>query len=135
VDVSNSQVQIVGIRGWLIFPAIGIIVGFIQNTINIINHASFIESHTADEALHLIPSLIIQMVLLVWLVVIAAQFFKKKRVLPYNIVRFLIGRSVAYLLLFILGNEVYSFIAIVIAAIFWIPYFKFSKRVKATFVN
>jgi hypothetical protein len=146
-DMMNESARIVGIGGWLILPAIGLVISPVLGVIGLAVSLATLKARYAEYS---IPSLIVNAALVVWLCVISVQFFKKKRSLPRNIIQFMIWRSVASLLLFMLGilvvgstDELFllrllranNFIAQGIAAAIWIPYFMLSKRVRATFVN
>ncbi len=146
IDISSYQ-HLSGIGGWLILPAIGLV---LSPFLGIIGLLISLSSFDVNYAAYSMPSLIVNAALLVWLCVLAVQFFKKKRTLPNNFIRFMISRTVASLILFIWGililgstDELFlisllranNFIAQGIAAAIWIPYFKLSKRVMLTFIN
>lgn len=143
--------KLVGISGWLILPAIGFVLSLIITPINLIVQAVQTES---DSAAYFIPSILVRTGLYIWLWTIAISFFKKRSTAPRSIIKFMVVRICALLLLFGLGFAVFSsdpslgnelviicmlrsnnFIFQGIAAAIWIPYFKVSKRVKATFVK
>ena len=89
--------------------------------------------------------LLVELGLLVFLIYAATRFFGKKRNAPSTIIALLITSLVSSGLLLVIelgaGAEEFAIengkqlARSVIGAVIWIPYFRVSKRVKATFVN
>lgn len=147
------QQLLIGIRGWLILPAIGLTVGLVSSLIRVIaEFASFERMMDKDYWGYVIPALLITIGLFIYLCVAVLRFFKKRKNAPKTVIRFIIARLVASVALFIIWGLVSEwegygckeelltpmFVLIIvqgIAAGIWIPYFKLSKRVKATFIN
>lgn len=138
---------LVGIRGWLLLPAIGLVLSLIIAPIGLI--ASFAQM-TDDYAAYTVPAILVNAGLYVYLWVAAVRFFKKRSEAPQTMIHFLVARIIASVALFVLGLAVLgaddalkivvllranNFVAQGIAAAIWIPYFKVSKRVKVTFVE
>ncbi|MEW9677641.1 DUF2569 family protein [Lentibacillus sp. L22] len=113
------------VAGWLVLPAIGIILSFINTlaiilTVNLANY----------------PFLyIVNVIYLILYLIIIYAWLKRKRILP-KLMMVLYGISIIFSTLFIIGagpvnNEWMS----VIASAIWIGYFLKSQRVKQTFVH
>lgn len=144
--------DLVGIRGWLILPAIGLVLSLIVGPIGLIAGLASMDSRYIA---YYAPALLVNVGFYVWLWVAAVQFFKKRSTAPQTLIHFMATRIVASVILFILGLAVVgrgwddpyfplvavsllkanNFIAHGLAAAIWIPYFNVSKRVKATFVS
>lgn len=136
----------VGIRGWLTLVAIGFILGPILSVLSFVAVAKEIyELSTPTHAgLYLLDALL-HLGVLAFLFYAAALFFGKKSDAPLAIIALIVVSLIttAILLIIELGSGAKEFAAetakqfargIIVAAI-WIPYFKMSKRVKATFVK
>lgn len=114
------------VAGWLVLPAIGIILSFINTlaiilTVNLANY----------------PFLyIVNVIYLILYLIIIYAWLKRKRILP-KLMMGLYGISIIFSILFIIGagpvnnNEWMS----IIASAIWIGYFLKSQRVKQTFVH
>jgi hypothetical protein len=151
VKVSQVDQRLAGIRGWLICPAIGLAVSPPLSLIWLV-----VELGSLDRMInygfgaYVISRLIVNIGLLIYMCVAAVRFFKKLRTTVRTMIKLLIARAIASLALFVIGmvvtgggNEALiisllrsnNFIAHGLAAAVWIPYFRISKRAKATFVN
>jgi len=142
-DAPQADQSLNGIRGWLILPAIGLILGGILGVISLV-----IILDTYQELSDLgyggfCSFLIFSQAALLGLTVYAVtQFFNKKKRTP-NIMISLYGFNfLSLMLLTVLSpNEAFanefgtSLVQQAIMAAIWIPYFMNSKRVKATFNN
>lgn len=148
------------IGGWLYFPAFGFIAGCINLAILLLAGIVLVIVPTdldADPKAHKLREVFaayvgFEAVLLAFLVYAMVRFFGKKRNAPAAIIAFLIAQVVVNGLMtaiFFLADSDYSitrnasklaqstamaFAGSVLAAVFWIPYFRVSKRVKRTFV-
>ena len=137
---------LVGIGGWLILPAIGFVLGPIIGVVALIAaFAMFSDVEAAGYGGIYTLELLVQVGLLAFLIYAATRFFGKRSNAPSVIITLLIvslGASVVLLIIEIgAGAEVFAIetgkqlVRDVIGAAIWIPYFRVSKRVKATFVN
>lgn len=132
----NINRSLKGIGGWLILPGIGIIVGAIFYALRI---ALFLSTFRRQEHAYSLTSSMIDTALLVYLIVIAFQFFRRKRVAPKNIIIFTALSLVPSLGMAIMGftgsSDMLPIIVQCIFSVIWIFYFVVSKRVKLTFIN
>jgi hypothetical protein len=151
VKVSQADLRLAGIRGWLILPAIGMAVSPLLGVIGLVSGLEPLDNMVNQGfGVYAIPRLIVNIGLLIYTCVTAVRFFKKRRTAVRTVIKLLIARAVAFLVLFVIGVIVFggdneeiiitlfksnNFIAQGIAAAVWISYFRVSKRVKATFVN
>jgi len=138
--------KLVGLRGWLIIPAIGFILGPTQSAIALFM-AIGLYSVASEAGFGGIFSmeLFVASALLLFTIYAAILFFGKKRNAPSIIIWLLITSIVSSAaLLFIeliAGADTFAIqngkllILNIIGAAIWIPYFKVSERVKATFVK
>ena len=145
VDGIEDQ-RLIGVRGWLILPAIGIVIGLIGVIIKLINllrvYSDFI---SAGYNVVYYADLITTIFLIGLLSYAAYLFYRKKRNTPYILIAFIALDIITSAILFFIGMsfgpEVYTeeYIKQVgmgyISAYIWIPYFIISKRVNDTFVN
>lgn len=146
---SSVDPKLVGIRGWLIIPAIGLVVGPILSVVSLIALFSmYSRLRRYDDGTALVIDLAVGIGLTLFSVYAAIQFFKKKRTAPSVIVTLIlvsIGASpLEYVVLtqillssnYEMRNEILKQLILqAIKAAIFIPYFLMSKRVKATFVN
>lgn len=135
-----------GIKGWLILPAIGMVMGPIVTVISLIMALNMFNdvSRAGYGGLYTV-SILANIGILIFAIYTAIQFFGKKASTPSIFISFIIVQVVLMLLLTILSisfdAEAFTieygkaFIKGLIIAAIWIPYFKQSKRVKATFIN
>lgn len=145
-SASGVDPSLVGIGGWLVLPAIGFVVGPIVGVVGLIAALGlFSDVEAAGYGGIYTLELVVQVGLLAFLIYAATRFFGKKSNAPSVIITFLIvslGTSVLLLIIELgAGAEVFAIetgkqlVREVIGAAIWIPYFRVSKRVKATFVN
>ena len=138
--------KLVGIGGWLILPAIGLVLGSIIGVVALIAaFALFPDVSRAGYAGIYTFELVVQVWLLGYLLYVATLFFRKKKNAPSAIIKYLFVSLGALVVLFVIeigsGAEEFAMetgkqlFRNVIAAAIWIPYFRESKRVKATFVK
>ena len=138
--------KLVGIGGWLILPAIGFALGPIHWVWRLIElFARFSEVADAGYRELYTFGLLVSVGLLVFLIYAATRFFGNKSDAPSTIIRFmaasLIASGVLLAVELAVGPKAFAigswrqFVRAAIRAAIWIPYFRVSKRVKATFVN
>lgn len=132
-DVQMINKKLVGISGWLIVPAIGLVLGLIASVANLIFNIS---------SRMPIFELIISSGLIGFIAYTIILFFKKKKNTPKAIILLYIMNIVAsYAFIFLDGGVMSTtettgkLIFDLVIAIIWIIYFKVSKRVMVTFVN
>lgn len=138
--------KLVGIGGWLILTAIGFVLGTIIGVVGLIIALSLF-SDVADAGYGGLYALelLVDLGLLAFMIYVATRFFGKKSNAPSTIIALLIASVVTSGLLLLIelgaGAEVFAIesgkhlVQSIISAAIWIPYFRKSKRVKATFVN
>jgi hypothetical protein len=148
-DVSGEPVDpnLVGIGGWLILPAIGLVLSSIVTPIGLV--AGLVQMD-GRYAAYSVPSLLVNAGFCLWIWCATARFFGKSGSAPDIVIELMAWRVIASLVLFVLGLAVVggddalkvvvllranNFVAQGIAAAIWIPYFRVSRRVKATFVE
>jgi len=138
--------RMVGIGGWLILPAIGLVLGGIMSVVGLIACVGMFEG-VADAGYggYFALSICVQIGLLIFLLVAAIRFFGKKRSAPATMIGLMIANLVSSLLLMLFAfgmdaeefavADIKNFATGLVSSAIWIPYFLTSKRVKATFVN
>ncbi|MFG0256581.1 MAG: DUF2569 domain-containing protein [Phycisphaerales bacterium JB043] len=146
VGDGGEPVEALPIGGWLILPAIGMILGPVLGLISLIAAlALFDRVQRAGLGGLFAFEIVVDVLVLSYAIVVAVMFYRKKRVVPVLIVVMLGANIViAGVLMGIeLGMDAERFalqsarqlVGGVIAGAIWIPYFLVSKRVKATFVR
>jgi hypothetical protein len=142
----SVEAQLVGIGGWLTLPAIGFVLGPIVRVVMfVIALGLYSDVSSAGYGGIYALELLVELGLLVFLIYAATRFFGKKRNAPSTIIALLITSLVSSGLLLVIelgaGAEEFAIengkqlARSVIGAVIWIPYFRVSKRVKATFIN
>ncbi|MFV0439474.1 MAG: DUF2569 domain-containing protein [Desulfopila sp.] len=140
----NRNIQ--GIRGWLIFPALGLIIGPIIGAIGLVSALGmYADVARAGYGIVYMLELLVLMGLLLLTIYAALQFFRqKKSTAKVMIALYSISLATSLVLLLVelsVGPEDFveesgkQLVRDIVAAAIWIPYFNVSKRVKATFVN
>ena len=135
-----------GIRGWLVLPAIGMVLGPILGLVSVSTGLVYFEGVEALGYGGLYASeLVVEFLFTAFMVYVAVQFFRKKREAPRLIITLLVAQlGVGVLLIAVesaAGADIFvaesakSLVRGAIAAAIWIPYFKVSKQVAVTFVN
>ena len=141
-----SEPKPLGIGGWLILPALGLLVGPILIALSLI---VFFDDMAIASEIGYGPAhasnIIVEATLLGLMIYAATRFFGKKRNAPAVMIALYAFNVLALILLLIIetltGAEHYAEASIqglyrsVPAAIVWISYFQVSERVKATFVR
>ena len=150
---TSAEERLKGIRGWLILPAIGVVLNPIGLLAALVQSCDILNDPFAEHVYEQYPGLqglvtfelVINWVLLGLSIWLAVSFFKKRSYAPtlyisYILIRILInvillaGSSVVLDGELVVQQGAWT-VASVIAACIWIPYFRVSKRVRATFVN
>jgi hypothetical protein len=147
-ETPNAVNGPVGIGGWLILPAIGLILAPIGQALIVLG--AFALAHqqsTAPAAAAAFQKFaIINAIYGVYILIAAFMFFGKKRIAPAMMIcAYLAGILLCFMSSVLAGpisstatNSGSDGAALgrsVIVALIWIPYFSMSKRVKNTFVN
>lgn len=132
--------------GWLILVAIGLVFNGIVWVAAVIVGVSML-SDVSDAPLDrlFVTMLVVQAGLLAFLIVAAIQFFRRHRQAPALMIALLGIRVVTYGFLAMMARSAggegipdlaaRNFLVAMVSAGIWIPYFRVSKRVKATFVQ
>jgi len=142
-----------GIGGWLILPAIGLVIspfmslhGIITDTLLLTSsvYPSLSANHPSITGL-LIFEVLINAAFLAAVICLNFLFYTKKRILPNCMIALYAAQCVLMLADHLATTAVFpsadlssSIIAVIrslIVAVVWIPYFLNSRRVEATFVN
>lgn len=140
----NEIVGPVGIGGWLILPAIGLILSPILNLITFGNEVELLGKFSYSDYHSLITFEVIYLALLViFQIYTAFKFYTKKMDAPKLVTLMLIvnfiGTAIIALWLEMMGNLSNEISMNVLKAFFaaavWVTYFKRSLRVMNTFVN
>jgi hypothetical protein len=145
-SASSVDDKLVGIRGWLVLPAIGLVVGPVLGVVSVIIMVGLFDQIAAQGFGGVLTlEILVQLGLAVFLIYAAIRFFGKKSNAPATMIVLLLANVVATAVLFMVeqGAGASQFAAengkalarTVIGAAIWIPYFRSSRRVKATFVN
>lgn len=143
-DIAAAPDEVPAIGGWLILPAIGLVLGIIIGVVGLIIALSLVDSLPSRYHGIFALSLFVEFAILVAVVYAATRFFGKRRNTPATMITLYISVIVVHLLLLIVelaaNAEPFAIetgkvlIRNVIGAAIWIPYFRVSKRVKETFV-
>ena len=146
ITVDDSKPAPVGISGWLILPAIGLILAPILYLINIALLIRLLPqfSDMGQRSLVIVNTAGIA-VLLILTVATAIKFFGRKSTAPAAVIRLMIIQLLLLLILIVVSTatgpdlllkDYYrGFVRSLMFSIIWILYFKESKRVKATFTK
>jgi hypothetical protein len=134
-----------GIGGWLVLPAIGLILGPIANAVAIIQDVALLGRADVvdrpDWRLVLVAEIGLNLAFLAFRLYAAVAFFQRKRSTPPLLIGLylsgvvVMGIDTAMLVSVLdLRPEFGAVAPPVIAACIWVPYFLLSRRVKATFI-
>ncbi len=121
------------IRGWLILPAVGLILGTVRSAIDLV---LFLGSYDFTKGYgEYFVALTLMLVYLAFRIYTMVRFYGRRENTPLMMIILLVT-DVIVAMMALMGEEeaVGSLFGSVIVAAIWIPYFKVSKRVKATFV-
>ena len=135
----------VGIGGWLILPAITLILGVIISVIGLgMSFEAYPHVVRAGYGGYFALNIMIDIGLFVYLLIATVLFFRKKASAPAAIIGLMITQIITstVLLVIALGAEASDFaiedgkalFRSIVGSAIWIPYFRISQRVKATFV-
>ena len=142
----TADQKLVGIDGWLILPALGLLIAPVMMVVDLVKSLS-IASDVADAGYGGILALemVVEAGLLVFIVYAATQFFGKRSSAPFIMISLYVAQVVAEAILLEveLATDAGPFavqsgealVRSVIVAAIWIPYFRTSKRVRSTFVR
>lgn len=138
---TEAQLDPVGIGGWLLLPAIGLVVSPIVSAFIVVFNVHFVLS--AGFTIIILLATIVEIALLVWTIQIARLFFRKDPDAPDSfitlvVVRFVLAGVLVFLAWFYYGvsltvMDLTNVIAYGLACIIWISYFRCSVRVRNTF--
>jgi hypothetical protein len=154
IEKSNSPAdrELKGIGGWLILPAIGLVIGGLGLAGGVVSAVVGIFLATSETATEttagpvpfLVALALVEVILFVANAYAAYLFFRQRAVAPRAMISLLIlglasaiglmGLALALGLYILLLNIGGALAGSVIACLIWIPYFKRSERVKATFI-
>jgi len=145
-NVPALDEKLAGIRGWLILPAIGFVLGPVIGIVGLIaGLGMYSEVAMAGYAGIYGLELIVLLGLIAFTIYAAILFFRKKSTAPRTIITLLIVSLVASGALLVIelgaGADIFAietgkqFVRDIIGAAIWIPYFRASRRVKATFIH
>jgi len=124
-----------GIAGWLLLPAIGLIISPISAAVHIFKDSKAL-AQVAPEYVNAVHCGIAKnFILMGFGLIVAVLFFQKQRKAPQMYMLLILANVGLSVLVLTQGGE--SFLKPVLYSVFlaciWIPYFITSKRVKATF--
>jgi len=152
-SLQAEEPRIVQIQGWLILPAIALGVGALYGVYDLVAFSMLVSDFSmlvsdiaAVEYGGLFAlGLVVRIGLLGFWIYAASNFYRTKRNAPTTIIALLIARVLVEGLLSVVeafaGAEELAIESVgevlenVVGAVIGIPYFKVSKRVKATFIN
>lgn len=139
--------RLAGIGGWLILPAIGFVLTPLIALMSLVFLLRMLPLiWAAGHGRIVMLDMLLILVLLILTVSTALRFFRKKADAPRRIIALLIIAVASDVLLLIASmaagtdddlalGATTGLLRDGISAAIWIPYFRMSKRVKATFVN
>jgi hypothetical protein len=157
-EPSFTDQQLVGIAGWLILVALGLIASLVRVVINFVSTWSVysVESWAAvttlgNETYHVLwgPylcwALLANIALLILLILMIVLFFRRRRIFPRVYIGYLVFAAIVTVIDVIAAqtlpmadvksDAVRDLVQVVIACGIWIPYMLVSRRVRFTFVR
>jgi len=145
-SIENKKLPPKGIAGWLIIPAIGLVLAPVKSIAGSFIGISMIKSAMpelmSDPRLWII--MLIDVVMIIAFIIVAVFFFKKRRFAVRAIIGLMIASIIANFVQAILNTSLFKEVDVEIikpvihACVFgaiWIPYFIRSVRVKNTFTE
>jgi hypothetical protein len=145
-DTAMIDQKLVGIGGWLVVPAIGLVLAPIIMVVSLVMSVG-LASDVARQGYGGIHALemLYAFGMLIFIIYAAMRFFGKRSNAPSIMIALYVVQLVSegVLLMIELGADAEPFaiesgkalVRSAMGAAIWIPYFRVSKRVKATFVN
>ena len=140
--VKEGQLSNVGkIAGWLVLPALGLVFAIGREGLDT---WLYLKTFVLSPSLDIFLELAFEMPWLMFVLIVAAFFFRKHRWTPYLYIVLLcgyVGFAGLYVLLHMVApaeeitDTPRELTRAVLQATIWIPYFMRSRRVKRTFVN
>lgn len=142
----TADSRLAGIRGWLLLPAFWFATGPFGQLFAVYTLLKLSEDFDrAGVGNYLLVLALLKVGFLIYVIAVAVAFFQKKKGAPSSCIRFFVVLMVVSILEGVIAKhagaeglaqlQVGVFLQSVIYALILIPYFKRSKRVKATFVN
>jgi hypothetical protein len=148
VASDNTDVSTVpkGIGGWLIIPAIGLVLGPIKALVSLFLGIGMIQSFAPEllSDVRLWVSGVIDVAMIIAAIIVAILFFRERRIAVVAIISLMIASIVSGVIQLLLStamlgkassDDINPVLHACVFAAIWIPYFGKSKRVKNTFVN
>jgi hypothetical protein len=146
VTLEGVDPKLVGIGGWLILPAIGLVLGGVLSVVGLaISVANYEWLVDQGYDAYFGVSICIDFGMFIFLLVAAVLFFGKKRSAPGAMIGLMVANIVSSIIVTTVAFGTHeeqlvllsakSLASGIVSAAIWIPYFCVSKRVKATFVN
>lgn len=143
--IQETRAEPIKIGGWLILPAVGLVLGAIVSLINLVRTYAALPLVAKNFSVVLLLLVVAQHGLFFYLLVVANRFFRRRKDAPESMISLLFAPMwvSGILLLSALGIGAFPaaalfFVGMVIGAVpaaIWIPYFRRSKRVKRTFLH
>ena len=134
-SASNNSKSVSGIGGWILFPALALIIQPVM-----VFKMSFLDAmqlRSRGFTVHYVwPAIVANLMIVLMVLVVSYFFFRKRRIAPslFIIYLMLIFAMSTILQAFVPNLEV-PFIAYIFSLFYFPVYFLFSRRVKATFVQ
>ena len=142
----DPQLAPMGIGGWLVLPAIGLILSTVLGPIMFVLSLVALQELPSDRyVVYFGVSILMQVGLYIFLLVALVCFFGRRRSAPGIMIGLMVADFAASVLLILVavGMDAEELVVAdakgamrsLLAAAIWIPYFRVSKRVKATFTR
>jgi len=146
INYDKKNLKLVGIKGWLLIPAFKCCINPITSFSAIIALLyQYTEIKLSGHSYIFLLELIVAVIMFLFWAYSSILFFRKKRKAPNVLITLFIIWIITDLVLlsieYIFGadqlfaEKTKRIIPVIIDSLIWIFYFKFSKRVRATFTN